>query len=87
MSPWHGYTHDTTHISGHTLVFHPTLLEFMRAHGFGSRTIAEGLMFGDRGCYTAKGLSMFGGTSNMRYIGLSFKCPEGVKEEFEVGRT
>ena len=41
-SPWHGYSHDNTHTSEHTLVLHPTLIEFMRVHGFGSRIIAEG---------------------------------------------
>ena len=46
-SSWHGYTHDNTYISECTLlVFHPTLIE-LRMHGFGSRIIAEGIMFGD----------------------------------------
>ena len=66
-SPWHGYSHDDTHTSEHTLVLHPTLLEFMRIHGFGTRIIAEGIMFGDADRFAAMKIDMFGRTSNMQW--------------------
>ena len=86
-SPWHGYSHDDTHTSVHTLVLHPTLLEFMRIHGFGSRTIAEGIMFGDADRFSDMKIDMFGRMSNMHYEGPSFECPDDVLKEFKIGRT
>ena len=86
-SPWHGYTQDNTRISERTLVLHPTLVEFMRIHGFGSRIIAEGIMFGDSDRFAAMKIDMFGQMPNMNYVGPSFICPDDVLEEFEIGRT
>ena len=86
-SPWHGYSHDDTHTSVHTLVLHPSLLEFMRIHGFGSRTIAEGIMFGDADRFSDMKIDMFGRMSNMHYEGPSFECPDDVLKEFKIGRT
>lgn len=42
-----------------TLVLHPILVEFMQIHGFGSRIIAEGIMFGDPGRFAAIKINMF----------------------------
>jgi len=86
-SPWHGYTQDNTRISERTLVLHPTLVEFMRIHGFGSRIIAKGIMFGDSDRFAAMKIDMFGKMSNMNYVGTSFTCPEDVLKEFEIGKT
>jgi len=86
-SPWHGYTQDNTRISDRTLVLHPTLVEFMRIHGHGSRIIAEGIMFGDADRFAAMKIDMFGQISNMSYVGPSFTCPDDVLEEFEIGKT
>ena len=60
--------------STHTLVLHPTLVEFMRIHGFGSRIIAEGIIFGDHDRFAAMTMKidMFGQMSNTRYVGPSF---------------
>jgi len=86
-SPWHGYTQDNTRISDRTLVLHPTLVEFMRIHGLGSRIIAEGIMFGDSDRFAAMKIDMFGQMSNMNYVGPSFICPDDVLDEFEIGKT
>ena len=86
-TPWHGYTEDNARISERTLVLHPTLVEFIRIHGFGSRIIAEGIMFGDSDRFAAMKIDMFGQMPNMNYMGPSFICPDDVLEEFEIGRT
>jgi len=86
-SPWHGYTQDNTRISDRTLVLHPTLVEFMRIHGLGSRIIAEGIMFGDSDRFATMKIDMFGQMSNMSYVGPSFICPDDVLDEFEIGKT
>jgi len=59
-TPWHGYTHNNARISEHTSVLHPILVEFMRMHGFGSRIIAEGIMFGNPDRFAAMKINMFG---------------------------
>ena len=86
-SPWHGYTQDNARISEHTLVLHPTLVEFMRIHGFGSRIIAEGIMFGDSDRFADMRIDMFGQMSNMNYVEPSFICPNDVLKGFENGKT
>ena len=86
-SPWYGYTQDNAIISERTLVFHPTLVEFMRIHGFGSRIIAEGIMFGDSDRFADMKIDMFGQMSNMNYVGPSFTCPKDVLDEFEIGKN
>ena len=86
-SSWHGYTHDNAYISECTLlVFHPTLIE-LRMHGFGSRIIAEGIMFGDSKRFADMKIDMFGHMSNMDYVGPSFTCPKDVLDEFEIGKN
>ena len=52
-------------------------------HGFGSRIIAEGIMFGDPGRFAAMEINMFGQMSNMNYVGPSLTCPEDILEEFK----
>ena len=59
----------------------------MRIHGFGSRIIAEGIMFGDADRFTDMKIDMFGQMSNMHYEGPSFGCPDDVLKEFKIGRT
>ena len=59
----------------------------MRMHGFGSRIIAEGIMFGDSDRFAAMKIDMFGQMPNMNYVGPSFVCPDDVLEEFEIGKT
>ena len=86
-SPWYGYTQDNAIISERTLVLHPTLVEFMRIHGFGSRIIAEGIMFGDSKRFADMKIDMFGQMSNMNYVGPSFTCPKDVLNEFEIGKN
>jgi len=86
-SPWYGHTQDNTIISECTLVLHPTLVEFMRIHGFGSRIIAEGIMFGDSERFADMKIDMFGQMSNMNYMGPSFTCPKDVLNEFEIGKN
>ena len=86
-SPWYGYTQDNAIISERTLVLHPTLVEFMRIHGFGSRIIAEGIMFGDSKRFADMRIDMFGHMSNMDYVGPSFICPKDVLNEFEIGKN
>lgn len=56
-------------------------------HGFGSRIIAEEIMFGDPDRFAAMKIDMFGQMSNMNYVGPSLTCPEDVLEEFKIGRT
>ena len=86
-SPWYGYTQGNAIISERTLVLHPTLIEFMRIHGFGSRIIAEGIMFGDSNRFADMKIDMFGQMSNMNYVGPSFICPKDVLNEFEIGKN
>jgi len=86
-SPWYGYTQDNAIISERTLVLHPTLVEFMRIHGFGSRIIAEGIMFGDSDRFADMKIDMFGQMSNMNYVGPSLTCPKDVLDEFEIGKN
>jgi len=73
----------------HTLVLHPTMVEFMRIHGFGSRFIAEGIMFGDPERFAAMNMkiNMSGQMSNMNYVGPSLTCPDNVMKEFKIGKT
>ncbi len=59
----------------------------MHVHGFGSRIITEGIIFGDLDRFAAMKINMFGQTSNMHYVGPSFVCPDDVLKEFEIGRT
>ena len=86
-SPWYGYTQGNAIISERTLVLHPTLVEFMRIHGFGSRVIAEGIMFGESDRFADMKIDMFGQMSNMSYVGPSFTCPKDVLNEFEIGKN
>ena len=89
-SSWHGYTHDNTYISEHTLALHPTMVEFMRIHGFGSRFIAEGICLEnptDLQLYMNMKINMSGQMSNMNYVGPSLTCPDNVMKEFKIGKT
>jgi len=59
----------------------------MRIHGFGSRIIAKGIMFGDPDRFAAIKIDMFGQMPNMNYVGPSFTCPFDVMKEFKIGKT
>ena len=60
---------------------------FIHVYGFGSRIIAERIMFGDADRFSDMKIDMFGRMSNMHYEGPSFECPDDVLKEFKIGRT